>query len=397
MAINSTSNLTAEMATYYDKVFMDMSVQKCNYYQAAQHKNLPLNEGKTVNFTRYMPLATRTTALTETTTGGIAEGSGKTLVENTVSATVAPYGDFTEIHEMVRLTSIDKNLVAKVEVIGVQAKETIDELMWRQYGDNCLRLRADSDATYQLDSVTDGAGSTTTIVDSVLTQTDDYWNGGYVTITDRNNAAYGETRAATDFANSGAIVTVDAAFSTAPGTACDYHISISTGLANTNAADNLTHLNIARAKRELDVRHALPFKNGMFCGLMDPRNEFDFFGADTTLTGLAQQSRPSMLLDGVIGRWMGIEWKAQSVGWAHAVGTDQTYVATGAATVVPVFGREAIGAVDLAGQQQKVHMRSWKDLGQEIPNHSTIGWEIIFAQKVLNSCWAVGLVTTPDA
>jgi len=392
MAINSTGNMTADMATYYSRVFLEASVLKMQFYKSAQHKPLPLNEGQTVNFTRFLPLSTRTTALTQTTTGGIAEGSGKTMKSMTVSATVYPYGDFTEIHEMLRLASIDKNMKAKVEILGMQAAETIDELMMREYGDNCLRLRNDADATYQYDTVTTGAGSTTTMAASALTETNDFWNAGYVTITDRTNAAYGETRAITDFDSASDTLTVDAAFSTAPGTGCKFRIT--EGHALTASTDKLSHASMAYARRDLLNNNAIPFEGGYFRGLIEPHSEMDFSN-ESVMQGLSQQSSPQMLLDGEISRWLGFRLFRQNNVWRSAVDADSTYVATGAVRVLPFFGREALGAVDLAGQKEKIYVRGWRDLGQEIPNHSTIGWEIIFAQKMLNSCFSVGLMVNP--
>ena len=385
--------MTADMATYYDRLFLEKSVLQTKYYMAAQHKNLPQNEGKTVNFTRFLPLSTRTTALTETTNGGIT--AGETLKSMTVSATVAPYGDYTEVTELLRLTSIDKNMKEKVEVLGMQAQETIDELMWREYGDNCLRVRADADSAYWQNNSATG-GSTTTVVDTGLTEADDYWNGGYVTITDRTHGAYGETRAITDFTAASDTVTVDAAFSEAVAAGTKYSICEGAALSNANAADKLTHTNLSYAQRELKENSALPYEGGFFCALVDPYSEFDFFASDSTFQGLAQQSRPRDLEDGVITRWMGIELKRQQGGWRSAVNSDSTYSATGAVRVIPIFGKNAFGAVDLAGQGNKIHVMGWKDLGQEIPKYATIGWEIMFAQKMLNSCWAVGLMVTPS-
>jgi hypothetical protein len=388
--------MTADMATYYDRVFLERSVLRNNFYKNAQKKPLPLNEGKTVNFTRFLPLATRTTALTETTTGGIAAGSGSTLKSMTVSATAAPYGNFTEVTELLRLTSIDKNMKEKVEVLAQQAGETIDELMMREYGDNCNRIRADADSSYWMEVATTSAGSTTTLISTTLTEADDYWNGGYVCITDRTNAAYGEVRAISDFTAATDTVTVDAAFSTAPGSGCTFRICEGAGLSNSNSADKLTHTNLSYAKRELDDKNALAFENGMYKGLVDPYSQFDFFASDSTFQGLAQQSRPTALEAGEIARWMGIQLFQQNLVWRSAVNSDSTYSATGAVRVLPIFGRESLGAVELEAQQNKVYVRGWKELGQPIPQYATIGWEIIFAQKMLNGCFGVGLMVTPS-
>lgn len=123
MAAQTTSGLTAEMSTYYEKVFLARAEYEYIFNQGAQMRDMPANEGKQINFTRHTPLATATTALTE----GV-NPSESALTATTVSAQLAEYGNTVRISRFLSLTSIDPNNKEKIEVVGQNMGETLDEL-----------------------------------------------------------------------------------------------------------------------------------------------------------------------------------------------------------------------------------------------------------------------------
>lgn len=123
MAAQVTTGLTQEMSTLYEKVFLDRAEYEYIFSEGAQMRSQPSNEGKVVNFTRHTPLATVTTALTEGTNP--AENA---LTATTVAATLAEYGTTVKISRFLSLTSIDANNEEKIEVVGQNMGETIDEL-----------------------------------------------------------------------------------------------------------------------------------------------------------------------------------------------------------------------------------------------------------------------------
>lgn len=123
MAAQVTTGLTQEMSIYYEKVFLARAEYEYIFNQGAQMRTQPANEGKTVYFTRHTPLATATTALTEGT-----NPAEVALTATTVSATLAEYGTTVKISKFLSLTSIDANNKEKIEVVGQNMGETIDEL-----------------------------------------------------------------------------------------------------------------------------------------------------------------------------------------------------------------------------------------------------------------------------
>lgn len=123
MAAQTTSGLSQEMSIYYEKVFLARAEYEYIFQQGAQMRTMPANEGKQVYFTRHTPLATVTTALTEGT-----NPSEVNLTATTVSAQLAEYGTTVKISRFLSLTSIDENNKEKIEVVGQNMGETLDEL-----------------------------------------------------------------------------------------------------------------------------------------------------------------------------------------------------------------------------------------------------------------------------
>lgn len=124
MTAQKTSDLTAEMSTYYEKVFLARAEYEYVFDKGAQKRTLPSNEGKTISFTRHTPLAKATVALTEGTNPAEVN-----LTATTVSATLAEYGNTVKISRFLSLTSIDRNNKEKIEVVGQNMGETLDEIV----------------------------------------------------------------------------------------------------------------------------------------------------------------------------------------------------------------------------------------------------------------------------
>lgn len=115
------SDLTPEMKTYYSDYLIDNAMPNLVHDQFGQKQPIPANNGKTVEFRKYSPFAKALTPLTEGVTP-----SGKKLAVTTITATVAQYGDYVELSDMLILTAIDNNMVQATKLLGAQAGETLD-------------------------------------------------------------------------------------------------------------------------------------------------------------------------------------------------------------------------------------------------------------------------------
>ena len=120
----STAGLTQTMQLYYDKVFLERAMVELRHDFGAQVKNVPMNSGKSVVWTRFTPLAIVTTALSEAT-----NPTDVAMTATNVSATLSEYGNYTVVSSLYSTTSIEEGLKEHVEVHGQNAGESIDQLI----------------------------------------------------------------------------------------------------------------------------------------------------------------------------------------------------------------------------------------------------------------------------
>jgi len=121
---NTTGTLTQEVKTYYEKVFLARAEYELVLKEGAQMRTHPVNEGRTVNFTRYTPLTIITSPL-----GELSNPVTCAITACTVSMTLSEYG-LTTIHsKLLTLVSIDSSMKEKVELVGQNMGETLNRLV----------------------------------------------------------------------------------------------------------------------------------------------------------------------------------------------------------------------------------------------------------------------------
>lgn len=118
-----TSTLSTEMKTYYSDYLIDNAIPKLVHDQFGQKHPIPKNGGKTIEFRKYSPLPKLTTALTEGVTP-----DGQSLTVTNLTATVAQYGGYITLSDMLLMTAIDNNLVQATKLLGNQAGATLDTI-----------------------------------------------------------------------------------------------------------------------------------------------------------------------------------------------------------------------------------------------------------------------------
>lgn len=118
---SSAAGLITPVQVYYDKVFLDRAKIELRHDFGAQVKNVPLNSGAVVRWSRFTPLALVSSALSEAT------NPAETAMTSTqVSATLAEYGAVTNVSSLFSMTQIDVDLKEHVEVHGQNAGESIN-------------------------------------------------------------------------------------------------------------------------------------------------------------------------------------------------------------------------------------------------------------------------------
>ncbi len=116
--------LSAEMKTYYEKRLIDLAEPKLVHSQFGDKYPIPKNGGKTIEFRKYDSLAKATTPITEGVTP-----AGNSLNVTTLTATVAQYGDFIQLSDILEMSAIDNNVVQATKLLGGQAGRTLDTVI----------------------------------------------------------------------------------------------------------------------------------------------------------------------------------------------------------------------------------------------------------------------------
>ncbi len=116
--------LSDEMKTYYEKRLIDNAEPNLVHDQFGDKYSIPANGGKTIEFRRYSPLPKATTAITE---GVTPDGSNLTV--SAVTQTVAQYGNWIQLSDMLELTAVDKNVEQATKLLGSQAGRTLDTIV----------------------------------------------------------------------------------------------------------------------------------------------------------------------------------------------------------------------------------------------------------------------------
>lgn len=120
--LNTSGNdLSPEMKTYYEKRLLDNAEPNLVHSQFADKYPIPKNGGKTIEFRKYSPLAKATTPITEGVTP-----NGNKLNVTAITATIAQYGDWIQLSDLLDLTAIDNNVLQATKLLGSQAGRTLD-------------------------------------------------------------------------------------------------------------------------------------------------------------------------------------------------------------------------------------------------------------------------------
>lgn len=121
--VTTDTGLSDEMKTFYSDYLIDLVEPQLVHDQFGQKHPIPKNGGKTIEFRKYSPLAKALTPLTEGVTP-----DGQKLTMSVITATVAQYGGYVELSDVLLLTAIDNNLVIATKQLASQAGRTLDTI-----------------------------------------------------------------------------------------------------------------------------------------------------------------------------------------------------------------------------------------------------------------------------
>lgn len=146
----SVTEIPSAVSEFYDKNLLERAQPYLCHDKFGQRRPFKLNSGLTIRFRRYNALAAATTALTE----GVVP-AGNQLGRTDVTATLAQYGDWTKITDVVDFSNVDPVITEATDVFGEQAALSVDTV-YRNLLLGCTNI-------FRAGSV----GSTATIVSAV--------------------------------------------------------------------------------------------------------------------------------------------------------------------------------------------------------------------------------------
>jgi N4-gp56 family major capsid protein len=123
MATTTLSVVAPGVQAFYDRNLLSRAQPADVHGRFGQKRPISKRAGNQIKFRRYSQLAAATTALTEGVTP-----SGSSLSVTDVTATLAQYGDYITLSDMVSMTNQDAVVTEATDVLGDQAGTTVDQI-----------------------------------------------------------------------------------------------------------------------------------------------------------------------------------------------------------------------------------------------------------------------------
>jgi N4-gp56 family major capsid protein len=111
------------VAAFYDRNLLERAQPNDVHGRFGQKRPIAQRNGNQIKFRRYSQLAVATTPLTEGVTP-----TGSSLAVTDITATLAQYGDYIQLSDMVSMTNQDPVVTEATDVLGDQAGTTIDQI-----------------------------------------------------------------------------------------------------------------------------------------------------------------------------------------------------------------------------------------------------------------------------
>jgi len=120
----TTGTIAREVNNFYDRALLEKAVPSFVHNRFAQVRDIPRGSGTNIiKFRRYGLLTATTTALSEGVTP-----AGSSLNVTDMVATVAQYGDYITLTDVVLMETYDPILTEAAEILGEQAGDSLDQL-----------------------------------------------------------------------------------------------------------------------------------------------------------------------------------------------------------------------------------------------------------------------------
>lgn len=117
------NDLLPEVKQFYDRNLIRLAEPYLVHDRFGQQKPIPRGNGKTISFRKFSKLPKALTPLTEGVTP-----DGQALNVSEITATVAQYGGYVKITDVLQLAAFDPIITEATELIAQQAGRTLDTI-----------------------------------------------------------------------------------------------------------------------------------------------------------------------------------------------------------------------------------------------------------------------------
>ena len=375
--------------TYYQAEFLQGKENYVVFDQfASREKNMdiPKNDGDNVEFTRIAPFGLKRTPLTEGTNPSATKVYG-----NTVSTTVAEYGDYVKPSKKFWYTNMDKDMAKTAFEHGVSAASTIDSLIWEKVAEGGMGLLADADSANSGERAITGTSSTTERIIWTGAMSG-FANGETGVVVFLSGKNYGQVREFTCDGTNPILEAIVAALDHAPAAGDLIRLVSTTDLVS---GDKVSVELIRKAVALLEQNGVPVFDDGYYHAVYTPLQKYDF-QRDSEYINLKHYAAPKDLYRNLDGEIFGVRFHKDTVPYRHTAGTIGTYVASAAVYVISIFGKGAFGNVRISGIDRKYYLcPPVEDPNNPLAMYGSMGWYELCSPVVINGTCIVNIFNCP--
>ena len=393
MAATTTTTYASTIQTRWEK---DLLMTADGYLIADKDANTKVmgkGDGNTVRINKILRPANVTTADTAGTL--IAPASAKALTSNYIDFNMEIWGDSYAFNEDVDVQSFvsDKD---NMDVIARQMADSLDYQVMKKLATEGMRHRIDASVTYQVSGTVDttSLNSTTVMYDAARTEATNFFNGGFLTVTNPGGPNYDVTRQVSDF-NATTDLTTTAAFNHAPTSSSNYRMTVGTGIA---ATDKLSSAGLLAVSALHEAVQTEKFNGGVYRAFISPAQHADLW-TDTDFKASATYNSEGGARWKTIQlvRWFDIEFGITSNIYRETVAGVES--STGVVYVSPIYGKNSYTVIRYGnpGGSGKFAVKFYivdQPDSQNLRNSAKyMSWKGMWAGGVTRATSCIGLMT----
>ncbi len=349
-SLSTTATLNNLLPIYLERRMIARLVPVERFYQFAEKRPLPANNGMQMTFNAWTNLAAASSTMTEGTANSLAA-----LSSRKINVTVAQYGRGVKVSDLSAITAITDVIRDSVDILATSAALTVD---------NAMQLA---------------------IFKNVLTQTGTLADTKTKSLSAWMSSVASAFSANTSTASFNAIA--DRQFGLPviiPGSANRLSAYSKTA---TTASGRASVYTIRKCRNKLSSLDALPFADGYYVGIAHP-NFLDVLGRDVTwMTWNQYQNSKATMYKGERG-------SVEQVRFVQSTNCPRFAVTAHSVNLTPIFGQQCYAATELDGGV-KMMVKNPGPTTQSNPfdQYSTIAFKVNVVAALINASAGRTLLT----